>query len=150
MINKNTQKAFSFIEILVVVTIIGILATFAVVTYSEFVKQSRDAKRKGDLEQIRAAVEMYKSKNNIYPLTAAVVIGSSLCDPGPDCASGTYLQKIPADPKPTTYTYYYFSATGSDYVIGAYLEQPSTSSCGNCSLGLPAACNYCMGPYGQL
>jgi len=133
---KNLQKGFSFIEILVVVTIIGIISAVGMVTYSEFIKQSRDAKRKGDLEQIRGALEIYKSKNNVYPLTAEIVFGSDLCDPLPGgCGGGTYLKKIANDPKTGTYIYYYLSATGSDYTIGAHLEQ---------------VCNYCLGPYGQL
>lgn len=150
MYTKKNKFGFTFIEILVVVTIIGVLASLGMISYSQFVKQSRDAKRKGDVEQIRAAVEMYKSKNNTYPLTGEVVVGSSLCDPAPGgCGQGTYIQKIPADPKSTTYTYYY-SSSGTDYILGAYFEQASTSSCGNCSLGPAVTCNYCMGPYGQL
>jgi general secretion pathway protein G len=61
---RTKEKGFSFIEILVVVTIIGIIATIGLVTYTEFLKQSRDAKRKGDIEQIRAAIEIYKTTNS--------------------------------------------------------------------------------------
>ncbi|KKU11410.1 MAG: hypothetical protein UX17_C0079G0007, partial [Parcubacteria group bacterium GW2011_GWC2_45_7] len=53
MTNK-LKKSFGFtlIEILVVATIIGLLAAGGFVTYSNLSRQSRDAKRKADLEQI--------------------------------------------------------------------------------------------------
>lgn len=151
MIFKKNNTAFSFIEILVVVTIIGIIASVGMVTYTEFIKQSRDAKRKGDIENIRGAIEMYKSKNNTYPLTVELDLANqgSICDPSPgDCDSGTYLQKLPKDPK-SDYIYYYTS-DGTTYVLGTYLEQGGTSDCGTNNCGVSTDCNYCMGPYGQL
>lgn len=145
------KRGFSFIEILVVVTIIGIISAVGMVTYTEFLKQSRDSKRKGDLEQIRGALEIYRSKNNVYPLTAEVTFGGDLCDPGAGgCGTGTYLKKMSNDPRVGTYVYYYLSDTGADYTLGAHLEQGSTSNCGaNCGGGVQV-CNYCLGPYGQL
>ncbi len=139
------KKGFSFVELLVSVTIIGILATVGIVTYTEFVKSSRDAKRKGDLEQIRGALEMYRSKNSSYPVS--ITFGGDICDPAPGgCTSGTYLKTIPKDPKSTLN--YYYTSDGLTYTLGAYLEQGSTSDCGtNCG---GVICNYCMGPYGQL
>ncbi|OGK62463.1 hypothetical protein A2334_05500 [Candidatus Roizmanbacteria bacterium RIFOXYB2_FULL_38_10] len=148
--NKEKRHGFSFIEILVVVTIIGIISTIGMVTYTEFLKKSRDAKRKGDLEQIRASLEMYKSKNDSYPLTSEVTFGGDICDDPPTCTSGIYyLRKVPNDPKTAQYTYYYES-NGIDYTLGAYLEQSSTSSCGDCAIVGATSCNYCMGPYGQI
>ncbi|MFZ6034859.1 MAG: type II secretion system protein [Patescibacteria group bacterium] len=137
----KSGKGFTLIEILVAATIIALLSSVAAVTFSQFSQQSRDAKRKADLEQIRAAVEMYRSNNDVYPAT----IGTSLCDPG-GCASGTYMQKVPSDPKGTTYAYYY-AGSDTDYTVGAYLEATSTS----CSVAISctgANCNYCLGPYG--
>ena len=61
MKEKNNKKGFTFIEILVVVTIIGILAAIGLVSYQAVNKKSRDGKKKADLEQIRAALEMYRS-----------------------------------------------------------------------------------------
>ena len=65
------KKAFTLIEILVVVTIIGILLSTAIISYGSLSKSSRDARRKTDLEQIRAALEMWRSSeplaNGQYP-----------------------------------------------------------------------------------
>jgi len=141
---KNRLKGFSLIEILVVVTIIALLAAGAAVTYSQLTKQSRDARRKTDLEQIRAALEMYKSNSaiNQYPLHAA-----GTCVGYADLAA--YLGTMPSDPKTASSYYYNCSFAATDYTIGAYLEG-STPGCSVvllCKTGVN--CNYCVGPYGQ-
>ncbi len=131
------KQGFTLIEILVVATIIALLAGGAAVTYSQFSRQSRDAKRKADLEEVRAALEMYRSTNNTYPngnwSNLSILTGTT-----------KYIQSLPTDPK-SGYTYAY-SGTASDYTLGAYLEGGGTAcglSCGT------ANCNYCLGPYGK-
>lgn len=136
------KKGFSFIEILVVVTIIGVLTSLAAITYGNFLKQSRDAKRKTDLTQIAAALEMYRSNNDQY--YSASFNG--------DCAGVTtwlssYITTVPSDPKNSSGYYYNCIISANDYTLGAYLEGGGSGSCGNCKAGI--ACNYCLGPYGQ-
>jgi prepilin-type N-terminal cleavage/methylation domain-containing protein len=141
-LKKN--NAFTLIEILVVATIITLLAAAGIVSYSQFLKQSRDAKRKADLEQIRATLEMYRSNNNVY-------ISSSQNDRCSDILTylispEKYLEKIPADPKNTFY--YRCNISPTDFTLGAYLEsQTAGTTCGLC--GTSTNCNYCLGPYGQ-
>lgn len=131
----KTTKGFTLIEILVVITIIVLMTATTVVTYSTFLKQSRDARRKADLGQISAALEMYRSTNDTYPIAGL----SDLVAPT------VYLQSVPVDPKNPTYTYYYSGAV-SDYTLGAYLENGGAiCAAGQCGGG----CNYCLGPYGQ-
>jgi len=133
------------VEILVVVTIISMLASIAAVSYSQFIKQSRDARRKTDVEQIRAAIELYRNFNSIYPATAAVTFGSGAIADG----TSTYMRKVPTDPL-VNYTYNYNSVSPFlDYQLCAYLEGGSTISISPPSCGA-INCNYCMGPYGQL
>lgn len=144
-------KSFTLIEILVVATIISLLAGIGMVSYSSITKSSLDARRKADLEQIRAAIEMYRSNNSSYPTTLS--FGGNLCDPAPTgCppVGNKYLEKVPQDPKSTIKTYYY-TGSSSDYTLASQLEGSSTCSSppgGNsCGTGFP--CNYCLGPYGQ-
>ncbi len=136
------SQSFTLIEMLVVATIIGLLTTGGIVFYSQFSKQARDTKRKADLEQIRAALEMYRSNNNQY------------ADFTGNCSSYTaltgstkYLQSMPTDPKATSGLFYYCNISANDYTLGAYLETVSTNVCvaGQCG----NYCNYCLGPYGQ-
>ena len=133
------KKAFTLIEILVVATIIGLLASGGAVVYTELNKGARDAKRKTDLEQIRAALEMYRSNNNQY------YSGTF----NNNCQNITwlsdYLSSIPNDPKSPSY-YYRCNISQSNYTLGAYLETGGSGNCGSCG---SSNCNYCVGPYGQ-
>lgn len=133
------KSGFTLIEILVVITIIVLLTAAAAVSYSTFLKQSRDAKRKTDLEQVRAALEMFRSNSttNSYPTTGL----SELTAPT------VYIQSVPTDPKNPTYTYYY-SATGSDYTLATHLESVATT-CQSLTTQCTSNCTYCVGPYGQ-
>jgi prepilin-type N-terminal cleavage/methylation domain-containing protein len=141
------NNGFTLIEIVVVATIISLLASVGLVTYAQFTKQSRDAKRKIDIETIRGSVELYRSNNDTYP--DAVTPGGSICDPGGCTSTTTYMQKVPSDPKASTLTYYYTKISATDYTVGAYLEGGGSASCGNCSVSGTVVCNYCVGPYGE-
>jgi len=63
----SSQRGFTIVEILVAVAIIGALTAIGTATYQSANQKARDARRKADLEQIRAALEMYKADNGEYP-----------------------------------------------------------------------------------
>ncbi len=139
------NRGFTMIEILVVVTIIGLLAGVGAVSYSQFVKKARDARRQADLENVRSALEQYRSDVETYPITDYDGLSTELTSPI------KYIETIPLDPKPTTQVYYYTSSSGDDYKLGAFLESSSASACGGgISCGSVGNCNYCLGPYGQI
>lgn len=116
------KKGFTLIELLVVVVIIGVLASIGAVSYSTANKKSRDGKRKADIEQIRAALEMYRADadNNRYPTTGN--LNSSL--------EPTYIGQMPETPKEddcgegegTSYEKCYTSSDGTTYSISITLE----------------------------
>jgi len=100
-------------------------------------QKSRDGKRKGDLEQIRAALELYRTDQKAYPTTwpgsgEALLFGGVI-----------YMADIPDDPV-NDYSYVYSSAPdGSTYSLGAYLElaKIDESSLTGCSAE-SGDCNY--------
>lgn len=61
------KKGFTLIEILVVVVIIGILATFVMINVLESKRKARDAKRLNDLDAVKTALGLYKSDFDQYP-----------------------------------------------------------------------------------
>ncbi|MCM8787805.1 MAG: prepilin-type N-terminal cleavage/methylation domain-containing protein [Candidatus Omnitrophica bacterium] len=132
-----TKKGFTFVEILVVVTIIGVLTTVGAVSYRSANVKSRDGKRKADLEQIRAALEMCRTDTGSYP--SGLSFGGSLT-----CGGNTYLNPIPQDPLSPNYNYRYNRLTATTYCLCAQLEGSNPGT--NCNCGenycSSSACNY--------
>jgi prepilin-type N-terminal cleavage/methylation domain-containing protein len=62
------SSGFTLVEMLVVVTIAGVLATVAYVSYRDARLQARDRSRMAQLEQLHAAIELYKDTHGEYPL----------------------------------------------------------------------------------
>jgi len=135
---QSISLGFTLIEIIVTITIIGLLTTIGIVSFQQAVKKGRDGKRKSDLAQIQSALEIYRSDVAAYP-TGLAAGGAAWTYDG-----NTYMQKVPLDPKPTPYQYYY-SSDGISYDICAYLESPSSTD-GSCGAGTVSCgdenCNY--------
>ena len=91
-VNKHSKriKGFTLIELLVVIVVIGILATIALVSFMASQAQTRDANRKSDISQYKAALALYASKNGgYYPsYTGATSLSSTVCNTmdHPNCA----------------------------------------------------------------
>ncbi len=127
---KRLATGFTLIEILVVSTIIVLLAGLSINSYTQFNKQARDAKRKADAENIRAAIEMFKSNDSTYNSYPA-----SLPSLTP------YLRATPYDPKSTPYptwvkspsncTGLSTSAVCTNYTLTIPLESGGNYVCNN-------------------
>ena len=63
---KQTRKAFTLIELLIVVPIIAILAAIAVPNFLEAQVRSKVSRAKSDMRTIKTALEAYRVDNNSY------------------------------------------------------------------------------------
>jgi len=67
MTKTKKNSGFTLIEMLVVVGIIGILATILVTSVGRVRKSSIDTRRKANLENVRGAITMYYSAKSSWP-----------------------------------------------------------------------------------
>ena len=65
----NRRRAFTLIELLIVVSIIAILASIAVPNFLEAQTRAKVVRAKADMATIAVALEMYRVDNNSYPET---------------------------------------------------------------------------------
>jgi prepilin-type N-terminal cleavage/methylation domain-containing protein len=63
----SKSKAFTIVELMVVVAIIGILLTIVLASIMEARKDSRDKRRVSDIANIELGLTLYKEKNREYP-----------------------------------------------------------------------------------
>ena len=99
MANNNVAKGFTLVELMIVVAIVAILATFAVPAYNDYVRQGYRADGKATLLEIQLAQERHRANNTEY----AECLGSSCAD---NASLGWSNDKITGD-------YYDFAITAS-------------------------------------
>jgi prepilin-type N-terminal cleavage/methylation domain-containing protein len=117
MIKKllNNYRGFTLVELMVVISIIGILSAIVYANFSDARKAARDEIRITDLKNLQLAIELYKAQNGVYPLqgggctpfitwTGPGPLNSSWgcsSDPDPNYIVGLvpdYIAELPTDP----------------------------------------------------
>lgn len=103
--NKNT--GFSLIEIMVVVVILGILASIVVPKIISRPDEARVVKAKQDVLSIQNALDLYKLDNGFYPTTdqgLLALVEKPTSNPIPKDWK-PYLKSLPKDPWGRDYLY---------------------------------------------
>src|SRR5438128_9574010 len=80
------DSGFSLLELLVVMTIIGILAAIAVPALRDSPQRAREATLKEDLFTLRSVIDQYHGDKGSYPPDLATLV------------SAGYIRKVPIDP----------------------------------------------------
>ncbi len=86
MRNRHTQSGFTLIELIIVMTIIGILATLAIPYFAAAIRHAREAVLKEDLQTMRMAIDSYTMDKQKAPQSLD------------DLVQEGYLKAIPEDP----------------------------------------------------
>ena len=133
MSNKIKKiRAFTLIEILVVATIIAVLVTVTAVSFANAQKNSRNAKRKTDLETVRQALVLYRQDNGDYGNVGTSSTTGNFTNILTRLNDGGYLTSASiADPKTGNPAYKAQCTSGSNpcnkVKLTATLENPSST-----------------------
>ncbi|MDP8260244.1 MAG: prepilin-type N-terminal cleavage/methylation domain-containing protein [Candidatus Gygaella obscura] len=89
-----SRKAFTLIEILVVVSILAILAIMIIPNFIGFDAEARVVTTKSNLETLRTRISLFRAKEGRYPASLGELITTIYYDAGIQRA---YLNKLPAE-----------------------------------------------------
>src|SRR3990172_9219675 len=107
----SSNSGFTFIEIMVVVVIIGILATLVGTAVIGRIDEANIAKAKSDISTLQGSLQLYKLDNGDYPTTEqgldALVKAPAEEESSNTWKEGGYLEggKVPLDPWRNPYQY---------------------------------------------
>jgi len=137
MPSRHSSPGFTLLELLVVISIIGLLSSFLVASLSQARAKARDTRRKAELRSMQTALELYFNDNNGYPVAPGWL--SSEPGDGPpapgDYIPGlvpAYMARLPRDPlggpshinppcgPPWKRAYVYYSPDGLNYSLLAH------------------------------
>ena len=130
---QNRHSAFTLVEMLLVVTIIGILAALVIPKIAGASERARNTAAYTDINGgIKTALGTYEVDNGFYPSSLEALIQQ------PQNARnwhGPYLEKMPIDPWGNPYVYYYpgkHSASGYDLLsVGPDGKEGTDDDLGN-------------------
>lgn len=143
--NSAKQAGFTLVELLVVISVIGLLASVILISLNSARAKARDSRRKADLTQISKALELYYDTYGGYPTSAwndsnpfaGYNVYDSLCQQAnfaqfmPDCPNDPQYPNVGCYNAEYAYMSDSFRAPGTPgkkYVLYATLEDQSTTN----------------------
>ena len=93
---RTVRKAFTLVEILIVVVILGILAAIVVPQFTNATQDAQGGNIQTQLDTLNNQIELFRARTNTYPGTATP--GTLVGTDWSDMINGGYLKSEPRNP----------------------------------------------------
>jgi general secretion pathway protein G len=125
-VKNRKQRGFTLLEILIVITILGIIASLVAVKIMDRPGEARTLKTELDIQTLENALKLFKLDNAFYPSTdqglRALVEEPSVGREPQNWREGGYLEKgaVPKDPWGNEYIYMSPGIHNKDFDLWSY------------------------------
>ena len=121
--NCNLRRGFTLIELMIVVVILGLLATTIMPKILSKPDKARVEKARFEIRQIMTALQLFKTENGRFPTTSEG-LQALVSNPDPSGLPGydpeAYLDKVPLDPWKHNYIYISPGVNSKDFDLISY------------------------------
>ena len=107
----SQEEGFSLIELMVVIVIIGLLATIVIINVMPAADRAANTKARADIATLEQAIDMYRLDHMNYP-TPAEGLQALL--------GGNYIRRLPDDPWGNPYRYVVPGPDGQPFGIASW------------------------------
>ena len=118
---RGSDEGFTLIELMVVILIIGLLATIVVQNLKGATDKAKRIKAQADISALKTALDRYYLDNGYYPTTDqglnALVTPPTNGRVPANYESGGYIERLPQDPWGTPY---FYQSDGNSYVLKSF------------------------------
>ena len=106
---RKRQEGFTLVEMMVVIVIIGLLATIVIINVMPATNRAANARVKADLSTLEQGIEMYRLDNLRYPTSQE----------GLNALVPRYIRRLPNDPWNHAYLYVSPGPNGAPFRIAS-------------------------------
>jgi general secretion pathway protein G len=116
----SIRRGFTLIELMIVVVILGMLATIVMPKVLDKPEQARRTKAKVDVRAIQSALALFKTDTGRFPTTSEG-LQALVADPGlRGYGKEAYLERVPVDPWGNRYVYLCPGTHSKDYDLQSF------------------------------
>lgn len=95
---RRGEEGFTLVELMVVIVIIGLLATVVLINVLPSQDKAMQTKARADIATLEQAMEMYRLDNFSYPADLNALVQLPAGGDATRYRTGGYIKKLPSDP----------------------------------------------------